>query len=78
MPLPAAEAVEALGAAWAGAGQDTMGARGGQMADALAAAMLPGDVQWSDSGSMPFHGFGCSDKGLMGFDVGVSGTYPMR
>jgi len=45
-PPPVAETVRALGAAWAGAGPDTVEARGGEAANALAAALLPGHP-WS-------------------------------
>lgn len=39
---PLAEAVAALGAAWAGASADTCAARGGEVAEALAAILAPG------------------------------------
>ncbi len=40
--LPVREAVAALGAAWAAAAPATVQGRGGEVADALAAALLPG------------------------------------
>jgi hypothetical protein len=39
---PQAEAIAALGAAWAGASADTCAARGGEVAEALAATLAPG------------------------------------